>query len=73
MSNVKEKGEQIVYGVAKVSNKGQIIIPVDLRNELAIKQGDQLVVTKARDGEGILLLKLEVLDEILAKNLYLNE
>ncbi len=70
MKETNQSSNQIVYGVVKVSNKGQIIIPVDLRNELDIKQGDQLVVTKSKDGEGILLLKMKVLDEMIASSMY---
>lgn len=65
MKKDNQKNEQVVYGVVKVSNKGQIIIPVELRKELNIQQGEQLVVTKNRSGDGIELLKMKVLDDIL--------
>ena len=65
-----EKHEQIVYGVVKVSPKGQIIIPVELRNELNISAGEQLVVTKSADGEGIVLLKMKVLNDLLKGTRY---
>jgi AbrB family looped-hinge helix DNA binding protein len=61
---------KIVYGVVKVSPKGQIVIPVDLRTELGIKQGDQLLVTKSSDGEGIQLLKMKVLNRMLSRTRY---
>ncbi|MCP4132467.1 MAG: AbrB/MazE/SpoVT family DNA-binding domain-containing protein [bacterium] len=59
-----EGGDQIVFGVVKVNNKGQVIIPVDLRNELGIKEGDQLVAAKTKDGDGVLLLKMKALNEM---------
>jgi looped-hinge helix DNA binding domain, AbrB family len=62
--------DKIVYGVVKVSPKGQIVIPVDLRTELGIKKGDQLVVTKSIDGDGIQLLKMKVLNRLLSRTRY---
>lgn len=62
--------EKIVYGVGKVSPKGQIVIPVDLRNELGIKTGDHLVITKSRDGENIVLMKMQVLNSLLRGSRY---
>ena len=73
---MKEKDSQeidedkIIYGVVKVSPKGQIVIPVDLRSDLGIKRGDQLVVTKSKDGQGILLLKMKVLNRMLTSCRY---
>ena len=36
--------ESKVYGFVTVDNKGQIIIPSELRKALNIKTGDQLVI-----------------------------
>ncbi|MHA1262205.1 MAG: AbrB/MazE/SpoVT family DNA-binding domain-containing protein, partial [Candidatus Freyarchaeota archaeon] len=40
---------RIMYGVVTVSDKGQIAIPVDLRKDLDIRQGDKLMVLKRKD------------------------
>jgi AbrB family looped-hinge helix DNA binding protein len=67
---MKEKNNpenKVIYGLAKVSPKGQIVIPADLRSELEIKNGDRLVVTKSKDGDGILLLKMRVLNRMLGR------
>jgi len=56
---------RIVYGVVTVSDKGQIAIPVDLRNDLNIKQGDKLFVLKRKDEAGFTLIKLEKIDELM--------
>ncbi|HOS39460.1 MAG TPA: AbrB/MazE/SpoVT family DNA-binding domain-containing protein [Spirochaetota bacterium] len=61
MAQDSGKGEQHIYGVVKVSPKGQVIIPADLRAELNIKPGEQLVATRSRDGKGVLLLKMNAL------------
>ena len=58
---------RIVYGVVTVSDKGQIAIPVDLRKDLDIKQGDKLFVIKRRDEAGFTLIKLEKIDELMYK------
>ncbi len=57
--------EQVIFGIVKVNTKGQVIIPLELRNELNINEGDQLVATRNKEGNGVLLLKLEVLNELL--------
>jgi AbrB family looped-hinge helix DNA binding protein len=66
----KDADIKIVYGVVKVSPKGQIVIPADLRTELGIKQGDQLLVTKSTDGDGVQLLKMKVLNRLLSRTRY---
>ena len=58
---------RIVYGVVTVSDKGQIAIPVDLRRDLGIKQGDKLFIIKRRDEAGFTLIKLEKVDELMYK------
>ena len=58
---------RIVYGVVTVSDKGQIAIPVDLRHDLEINQGDKLFVLKRRDEAGFTLIKLSKMDELMYK------
>lgn len=53
MKSMKEKLEDMV----KVSSKGQIILPKDVREKLGVKTGEKLLVL-SRDGE-ILLRKTE--------------
>lgn len=53
MKSMKEKFEDAV----KVSPKGQIVIPKDLRERMGVKTGEKLLVL-SRDGE-ILLRKTE--------------
>lgn len=56
---------QIVYGVVTVSEKGQIAIPVNLRRDLGISQGDRLMVLKRKDKAGLSLIKLDKIDELM--------
>ncbi|MFQ5892228.1 MAG: AbrB/MazE/SpoVT family DNA-binding domain-containing protein, partial [Candidatus Methanofastidiosia archaeon] len=58
---------RIVYGVVTVSDKGQIAIPVDLRKDLSIEQGDKLIALKRKDDAGFTLLKLDKMDELMYK------
>ena len=66
-----ERGEctkrRIVYGVVTVSSKGQISIPVAAREDLNIKEGDQLLVLRRRDDAGLVLIKLDAMDELMGR------
>ncbi len=56
---------KIVYGVVTVSEKGQIVIPIDARRDLDIKTGDKLIVLKRKDEAGLTLIKLDKMDELM--------
>lgn len=58
---------RIVYGLVTVSDKGQIAIPVALRNDLDLKKGDKLMVLKRKDEAGFTLLKLDKMDDLMHK------
>ncbi|MEM3519701.1 MAG: AbrB/MazE/SpoVT family DNA-binding domain-containing protein [Candidatus Hadarchaeales archaeon] len=56
-----------IEGVVKVSPKGQIVIPKELREKLGISAGEKLlVISKDRD---ILLKKLEVSAEEIGERM----
>lgn len=52
-----------LYGVVKVSSKGQIIIPADLRKELNIREGDQLYIIKNKNND-IVLLTMQRMEKV---------
>ena len=56
---------RIVYGIVTVSEKGQIVIPVDARRDLDIKTGDKFIVLKRKDEAGLTLIKLDKMDELI--------
>ena len=60
---VPPKGKQ-VFGMVKVGEKGQIVIPAKARKLFRIKPGDNLVVL-GDEGQGIALIKEENLLELL--------
>jgi AbrB family looped-hinge helix DNA binding protein len=64
MNNADKK---IIYGIVTVSDKGQISIPVDLRNDLNIQKGDQLMVLRKTDDSGLVLVKLDKVEDILSE------
>lgn len=59
--------DAIVYGVATLSEKGQIAIPVVVRRELDLKTGDRLMILKRNDGAGFTFIKLDLMDKLMDK------
>ena len=55
---MQEKDGKYIFGVVKVGDKGQIVIPKDARNVYGIKPGDALIMIG--DERGIALLKTEI-------------
>ena len=55
---MQEKDGKYIFGVVKVGDKGQIVIPKDARNVYDIKPGDALILLG--DERGIALLKTEI-------------
>ena len=55
---MQEKDGKYIFGVVKVGEKGQIVIPKDARNVYGIKPGDALIMLG--DERGIALLKTEI-------------
>ena len=53
-------------GIAKVGEKGQIVIPKEAREMFDIKPGDSLVILCDKS-KGIAILKSEVIEESLDK------
>ena len=55
---MQEKDGKYIFGVVKVGDKGQIVIPKDARNVYGIKPGGALIMRG--DERGIALLKTEI-------------
>ena len=54
---MQEKEGKYIFGVVKVGDKGQIVIPKDARNVYGIKPGDALLLLG--DQNGMALIKTE--------------
>ena len=60
---MQEKDGKYIFGVVKVGDKGQIVIPRDARKIYDIKPGDTLMMLG--DQKGIALLKTEIIQGII--------
>lgn len=62
-------GKQKFYGGTTVGEKGQIVLPADLRRDLGIKSGDKLaVLVLEKDGfPGIVFVKDELVTTIIGR------
>ena len=56
--DMQEKDGKYIFGVVKVGEKGQIVIPRDARKIYDIKPGDALMILG--DQRGMALLKTEI-------------
>ena len=54
---------KFIFGVVKVGDRGQIVIPKEAREQYGIKAGDSLMVLG--DQKGIAMLKTEVFQDIV--------
>ena len=54
-------------GIAKVGEKGQIVIPKEARNMFDIRPGDTLVILCDKN-KGIAILKSDVIEDSLEKS-----
>ena len=54
---------RFIFGVVKVGERGQIVIPKEAREQYGIKPGDSLMVLG--DQKGIAMLKTEVFQSII--------
>ena len=54
---------KFIFGIVKVGERGQIVIPKEAREQYGIKAGDSLMVLG--DQKGIAMLKTEVFQAII--------
>ena len=57
-NEMQEQEGKYIFGVVKVGDKGQIVIPRDARNTYGIKPGDALLMVG--DQRGMALVKTEI-------------
>ena len=56
-----------VFGSMVVSPRGQVVIPASARKELDISSGDTLLACGPPHGQGLLLLKVGAVEQMLSK------
>lgn len=57
-----ENDGKYIFGVVKISEKGQIVIPRDARKVYDLKPGDAMILIG--DKNGMALLKTEIFQEV---------
>ena len=62
---MQEKDGKYIFGVVKVGDKGQIVIPKDARKLYGIEPGDALIVLG--DERGMALLKTEIFQNAIGQ------
>lgn len=52
-------------GSVTVGDRGQVVIPADVRKELAIKAGDRLLCFRSPLGPGVVIVKIDSVEDVL--------
>ena len=65
-----KREEQVLYGTAKIGEKGQIVIPKEAREEFDMQPGD-MVIIMGKKGKGLGIAKATAMNRMLAK--YMKE
>ena len=55
-----------VFGSTTVGPRGQVVIPVNARKEMGIDAGITLLVFKALRGQGLVLLKVDAIEQMMS-------
>lgn len=62
---MQEKEGKYIFGVVKISEKGQIVIPRDARKKYDIKPGDALLLVG--DENGMAMVKVEIFQDVIGQ------
>ena len=62
---MQEKDGKYIFGVVKVGDKGQIVIPRDARKQYDIKPGDALLLLG--DQNGMALVKTQIFEDLVGQ------
>ncbi len=64
---MQNKDGKYIFGVVKISEKGQIVIPRDARKVYDLKAGDALLLLG--DESGMALIKTEIFNEFIGQTM----
>ena len=62
---MQEKDGKYIFGVVKIGDKGQIVIPKDARKVYGLESGDSLLVMG--DANGMALVKTEIFSSLVGE------
>lgn len=62
------KNDKKLFGICKIGERGQIVIPKDARDMFELKPGDSLILLGDRK-KGMALVKAEILEDFTEKTL----
>ena len=62
---MEENNGKYIFGVVKVGDKGQIVIPRDARKKYDIKPGDALLMVG--DNSGMALIKTQIFEDLVGQ------
>jgi len=62
---MQEKDGKYIFGVVKVGDKGQIVIPKDARKTYGIEPGDALILLG--DQKGMAMIKTEIFQNVIGE------
>lgn len=62
---MQDKDGKYIFGVVKVGDKGQIVIPRDARKKYDIKPGDALLLLG--DDKGMAIVKTEIFESLIGQ------
>jgi AbrB family looped-hinge helix DNA binding protein len=57
--------ENRCLGSTTVGPRGQVVIPVNARKEMGLKAGNTLLVFKVLHGQGLVLLKVDTIEQMM--------
>lgn len=63
-TNMKNDKDKQIFGVVRIGDKGQIVIPKEAREVFGLKPGDSLLVLGDKT-KGIALVKTKIFDEVV--------
>jgi len=64
-NETKPNGDPCFYGTVTVGERGQIVVPAELRKELGVAPGDKLLIWQHPSGKGMMLFPVGSMREFM--------
>ncbi len=56
-----------IFGSTSINSRGQVVIPISARREMEFDDGDTLLAVRAPHGAGLMLFKVETIEQMMSK------